>query len=289
VFQLHPNGWKFEAGHTAKLVLLPDDQPYGRHSNGQVTVTVSNLELRLPVLEEPGTEPVEYPAPKVVPPGYELARDYLLDGYARPKAATPVNIRLVPAYEECTAGQDNASHGAPLAVPSCNPAVPASDYLTVGTPEANGKQTAFSGILTLKATGESPIDPDNGDQADVEVTASLTDVRNRSDLSEYTGELRAVIGLRITDRYNGAALDSAATAMDSPVAFNLTCSPTAGPEGGTCNVATTADAVTSGFVREGKRTIWGLDQVKVFDGGADGDADTTGDNTLFAVQGLFAP
>jgi hypothetical protein len=27
----------------------------------------------------------------------------------------------------------------------------------------------------------------------------------------------------------------------------------------------------------------------VFDGGADGDADTTGDNTLFAVQGAFTP
>jgi hypothetical protein len=44
-----------------------------------------------------------------------------------------------------------------------------------------------------------------------------------------------------------------------------------------------------GVVSEGKRTIWGLDQVQVYDGGADGDADTPGDNTLFAVQGLFAP
>ena len=37
-----------------KLELLPADQPYGRNSNGQATVTVSNLELRLPVLEQPG-------------------------------------------------------------------------------------------------------------------------------------------------------------------------------------------------------------------------------------------
>jgi hypothetical protein len=42
-------------------------------------------------------------------------------------------------------------------------------------------------------------------------------------------------------------------------------------------------------VQEGKRTVWGLGQVQVFDGGADGDADTAGDNTLFAVQGLYAP
>jgi hypothetical protein len=114
-------------------------------------------------------------------------------------------------------------------------------------------------------------------------------VRNQSDLSEYTGELRAVIGLRVTDFLNGAGLQTPATASDSPFEFNFNCSATAGPEGGACNVATTADAVTSGFVREGKRTIWGLDQVKIYDGGSDGDADTTGDDTLFAVQGLFAP
>jgi hypothetical protein len=29
--------------------------------------------------------------------------------------------------------------------------------------------------------------------------------------------------------------------------------------------------------------------VRVYDGGADGLASTTGDNTLFAVQGVFAP
>ena len=59
VFQLHPNGWKFEAGHVAKLELMPNDSPYGRVSNGQGPVTISNLELRLPVLEAPGTGSVQ--------------------------------------------------------------------------------------------------------------------------------------------------------------------------------------------------------------------------------------
>jgi predicted acyl esterase len=79
VFQLHPNGWEFEEGHIAKLELLPSDVPYGRISNVQLPVTVSNLELRLPVLESPGSLGglVEEPAAKVVPPGYELAADYL--------------------------------------------------------------------------------------------------------------------------------------------------------------------------------------------------------------------
>ena len=165
-----------------------------------------------------------------------------------------------------------------------------SDHLTVGTPDANGKPPAAAGGVQLKVVGESPINPDNGDQSDVGVTASFTDVRNQAGLTDYTGELRAVLGVRTTDRYNGAALDQPATAADSTLAFNLSCAATAGSEGGTCNAATTLDAVTGGeLVREGKRAVWELSQIQVFDGGADADADTTGDNTLFAVQGLFAP
>jgi predicted acyl esterase len=76
VFQLHPDGWKFAAGHVAKLELLPNDAPYDRPSNGQLPVTVSNLQLRLPVLEQPGGSTILKPAAKVVPQGYTLARDF---------------------------------------------------------------------------------------------------------------------------------------------------------------------------------------------------------------------
>ena len=70
VFQLHPQAYRFEAGHVAKLELLPSDSPYARPSNNQGTITVSNLELRLPVREQPGALEglVQTPAPKVVPP-----------------------------------------------------------------------------------------------------------------------------------------------------------------------------------------------------------------------------
>ncbi|MDX6651331.1 MAG: type transport system ATP-binding protein [Solirubrobacterales bacterium] len=77
VFQLHPNAWKFAEGHIAKLELLPQDEPYGRFSNGQAPIAVSKLQLRLPVLEQPTGGLVKAPADKVLPPGYELARDYL--------------------------------------------------------------------------------------------------------------------------------------------------------------------------------------------------------------------
>jgi hypothetical protein len=78
VFQLHPNGWMFGEGHVPKLELLPSDPPYSRPTNAQMPVTVSNLELHLPVLEQPGAAggAVQAPAPKIVPPGYELAIDY---------------------------------------------------------------------------------------------------------------------------------------------------------------------------------------------------------------------
>lgn len=67
VFQLHPNGWRFAAGHAPKLELLGQSAPYGRASAGAFTVTVTNLELRLPVLEVPNGSSVQAPAPHVLP------------------------------------------------------------------------------------------------------------------------------------------------------------------------------------------------------------------------------
>ena len=49
------------------------------------------------------------------------------------------------------------------------------------------------------------------------------------------------------------------------------------------------DAIVPGSVKEGKRAIWALSRIELYDGGADGDGSTTDDNTLFATQGLFIP
>ncbi|MGH2888225.1 MAG: hypothetical protein ACRDNJ_01220, partial [Solirubrobacteraceae bacterium] len=78
VFQLHPGAWRFAAGHTVKLELLPDDAPYGRPSNGQQPVMVWRLQLRLPSIGRPGSAGglVRAPLPKVVPRGYRLAREF---------------------------------------------------------------------------------------------------------------------------------------------------------------------------------------------------------------------
>jgi X-Pro dipeptidyl-peptidase-like protein len=66
VFQLHPGAWHFAAGHIPKLELLGQDSPYVRTSNGQFSISVSGLQLRLPVHEAPGTAPgVTSPKPPV--------------------------------------------------------------------------------------------------------------------------------------------------------------------------------------------------------------------------------
>jgi acetyl esterase/lipase len=72
VFQLHANGWRFAPGHIPKLELLGTDTPYSRTPNGQYSVAVSNLELRLPVADRPGTNPaVRAAQPSAVRPGAE--------------------------------------------------------------------------------------------------------------------------------------------------------------------------------------------------------------------------
>jgi glucose/arabinose dehydrogenase len=209
-------------------------------------------------------------------------------GYARPPGATPITLRFVPAFLECTA--PNATHGGPLNDGSCSPHHEASNHVTVGSPESNGRKANSAGSLILRVVGETPVDPGNGDQADIEITFRFTDVRRKGDLLDYAGQLRAVLGLRITDRYNGPGLDTPATASDTTFPFTVACATTSDMTiGSNCNLTTTADGVTANSVREGRLSIWELGQVQVYDGGTDGLASTTGDNTLFAVQGLFAP
>jgi len=284
VFQLHPNGWRFEDDHFAKLEVLPADQPYGRNSNGQGPITVSNLELRLPVLEQPGALDglVQAPAPKVVPPGYRLAADFR-PGYVRPKSASPVRVALVPAYGQCTA--PDRTHGPPLAFGSCSSPDQASPHLTVGTPDANGQGAGSTGHVRLAAVKGDP--STSADEADVRIDAALSDVRRASGLDDYTGELSAETTLRITDRASGDS--EAATVVDVPLPATVPCASTPNTaKGADCSLSTTMDALVPGAVTEGARAIWALGQVRVFDGGPDGVA-ATADNSLFAVQGVFIP
>jgi hypothetical protein len=205
-------------------------------------------------------------------------------GYPRPKGATPLVASLVVAYQGCTS--PNRQHGPPLASPSCSPPRQSSGFLTVGTPDANGQGANSVGSVRFGAK--------LGNNTDVGISALITDVRKKSDLSDYTGELQAASTLEITDRYNSAEpatqpFNDAGTATELSLPVTVPCKATADTTvGSTCEITTTADAVVAGSVMGSKRTIWQMDQVQVFDGGSDGLASTAG-NTLFVDQGVFVP
>ena len=213
----------------------------------------------------------------------ELVVTVVNDAYARPKGATPARFALVPAYSPCTA--PNRVHGPPLEHPSCNPPVRESSSLTVGSPDANGLPAASSGYALLRAIVGTAATPE--DEADVGLELRMSDVRSASSLLDYEGQLQLRATVRLTDREGSPV--STATTQDLVLPVTVPCAATLDPlVGSDCDVATTADALTPGMVREGARALWQLDGMEVLDGGPDGDVDTPG-NSVFARPGVFVP
>ncbi|MGH2978539.1 MAG: hypothetical protein ACRDLQ_02740 [Solirubrobacterales bacterium] len=210
-------------------------------------------------------------------------------GYPRPKSASPLRVSLVAAYDECAV--PDRVHGPPLAFPSCSSPQQSSQHLTVGTPDANGNPANSVGFLRLSVQAGDP--STTASEADVKAQLDITDVRRQSDLADYTGEVQAEFIVRITDRFNAVAPGGgthAATMLDIPFPVTGSCAITASPSiGGRCGVTTSFNSIVpGGAIMEGKRAIMALDQVRVFDGGSDGQVGTL-PNTLFAAQGLFVP
>lgn len=199
-----------------------------------------------------------------------------LPGYPRPRGATPLRVPLVPAFARCSSPNDQ--HGAPLADGSCNPPAQASSWLTLGTPDSNGQRANSVGSALYRVL-----------PGDLQISVSTTDVRNKSDLSDYVGELEADQTLRITDLLNGPSQNETGTMQDVEFPVTVSCTPTADPGvGSTCAVSTSANAVSAGSITAGYRAIWELGQVKLYDGGSGGTSGAS-DATLFEGQGLFVP
>jgi dipeptidyl aminopeptidase/acylaminoacyl peptidase len=206
-------------------------------------------------------------------------------GYPRPKGATPMYVSFVTAYQPCTA--PNREHGPPLAFGSCSPTQPTSAYLVPGTADVNGKPPRNEGYLVLRAIPGVISTP--ADEADASIEFFSDDIFTKTPLADYAGELRASFRVRATDR-NNAPSPTAGTTYDFSVAFSAPCTPNPDDlEGSACALSTTVDALIPGAIAEGKRSVWQVTDARVFDGGADGDGDTTADNTLFATQGIFIP
>jgi Tol biopolymer transport system component len=201
-----------------------------------------------------------------------------INAYPRPKGATPFMTYLVPAYNACTS--PNRQHGPALAFGSCNPPTQTSDQLTVGSADSNGKPTKSISSVRFDAVVGNPLTP--GDQADVAITAVVTDVYTQAGLADYAGELRATTPLRITDKLNTPhpGGPGAGTVSDIPYGFTIPCAETADTTiGGSCLLSSSADALAPGAVKEGRRAIWGLGAVEVYDA----------NDALFMKQGIFVP
>jgi hypothetical protein len=220
--------------------------------------------------------------------------------HARPKGATPITAALVLTYKQCTTGT-NRQHGPPLAALSCNPPVQTSSYLTVGTGDAwPGTSPKSIGLARIDVKVTSP--------EDVKLTGQATDIRCRAgttagcgsantdnaSVPDYAGEAQGNATIRITDHNNGPVGGTggteAATVQDLPFPVTIACANTADTTvGGTCSINTSANGVVPGVVQDGKREIVEIQTLLYSDGGADGLAATTGDNTLVATQGIWIP
>jgi hypothetical protein len=217
--------------------------------------------------------------------------------HARPKAGSPITIKLVPAFEECFGA--NMVHGAPLSVPSCNPPLQSSSYLTMNAPDrpapftspANGTATLTMKVScltpgTTTETGEAPACPATGDQIDVKMSFSAGDIRcvgvagqgscTSGAGSLYNGKLLLDIVLRITDHYNGIVPNPAGADCSDTTSCPATTNFPVWPIGvqctsGSCNYVTSVDLAVPGAVPEAKRMVIEMGAVEVQDAGLNGN------------------
>jgi hypothetical protein len=211
--------------------------------------------------------------------------------HVRPKGASPIRISLVPAYEACATS--NSTHGAPLAFPSCNPPVQSSNFLTVGTPDANGAEanSVASALIKVKVTSPEAV-LTTLRVSDVRclpgTAASVCNGANAVDGPDYSGQLQMNATIRISDHYNGSNLDDAATVQEIPFPVNVYCHNTTDTStGGLCDDPG-PQCVCPPPNLDGLRSVVGMTQFEVSDGGPDGQV-STNDNTVFLREGVFIP
>jgi hypothetical protein len=229
--------------------------------------------------------------------------------------AKKITYVVVPAFKACTTGT-TGTHGSPLAAPSCQTTAASAESATLTT----GTGATFKGTSTLAievfcTDGAVPPCPAAGDQEDVKLTGSSTDVRCKSSIGgngvlcptanasggkDYAGEVQGNATIRITDHFNTAppaacssTTSCSATVTDLPFPVTGFCvaTPSDPTIGGSCSVTTTSDAVVpgaGGVVKEGKKANVEIGQILINDGGTDGLASTAG-NTVFARQGIYIP
>jgi tricorn protease-like protein len=212
--------------------------------------------------------------------------------YPHPKSTGSILVGLVPVLRQtvsdsaCTArGGTPADHEAPFATDSCGPALTTADLSAY----LGGASQALAVLAPI------PGDPTTvGDEADYNVTASISDVRASGiEGGDYSADLSLLVRLRLTDKRScdqGCfSYNQPATTVDFDFAVPIDCASTAdGALGAYCSVGTSADAVFSGAIKESRQSVIDVFRVRIYDAGLDlirGNAD----DKLFAQQGAYIP
>jgi hypothetical protein len=230
--------------------------------------------------------------------------------------ALKLTFTVVPAFKACTTGT-TGTHGSPLAAPSCATTASSAESATLTTGNGTVFKSTSSFLIQVFCTNGAapPCSAAAGDQEDVKLQATATDVRCKSTIAtnatlcpsanasggkDYAGQTQGNATIRITDHFNTAGAAScssttscSATVVDLPFPVTGFCAATPGDTsiGGTCTTTTTADAVVpgaGGVVKEGKKANVEIGQIVVNDGGTDGLASTAG-NTAYERQGIYIP
>jgi hypothetical protein len=205
--------------------------------------------------------------------------------YAHPQSASSVSASLVPTFRPCGTGTNptNGQHSPPLGTQSCLPPTPGSNVARVGS-----SSTGTASFTVVP--GDT--DPTNGDQADVTLTASLSDVTTTAGADYVPNasgpDLTEITRLRLTDKANNFG-GTSGTATEYDFRVPLDCAATSDLSlGSTCSTSTSADSLLPGFVTEQRQMVVQSFRVRVDDAGANG---TTGDSDdrIFATQGVYIP
>ena len=170
------------------------------------------------------------------------------------------------AYQQCTS--PNRQHGGPLNVQVLQPAnsgveLPDGRHRrrVAGNDAEVGR--ARRGTTSWSDNAGTP----NADESNVKVNINDSDVRKKSDLSDYTGQLKATSVLRIIDRDNGPSEVGVTQDIAALVHGALHGDGADTTVGSDCSLVTTANSVAPGTVKGNKRTIWQMGKIDLFDGG----------------------
>jgi hypothetical protein len=227
--------------------------------------------------------------------------------------ADKLTFPMAVAMRACGPGgtAPNSNHGPPLGAPSCTPANQArqtSPNITTGKSPAGPYKGRSTFVIDVTCTnGQVPPCPAPGDQEDVKLTATATDIRCKAGANagvcgnengapagkvgdDYTGQVQGDATIRITDAFNGSpGFTTHGTVVNLPFPVTGNCANTANNTiGATCSTNTSADTVVPNVVKERKQANVEIETIHVNDGGPDGNV-TTAPNSLFARQGIYIP